>query len=228
MRFYLLSLTCLLVSGCARDPEPAAPEPRVTAPPAAPAEASDARARIAAFGDSLSEGFGAPPGQSYPDFLQKELDRAGYRYKVVNLGISGDTTTGGLNRLGAVIDLKPDIVILELGGNDGLRGVPIASTRENLDEMTGRLTGRGIRVVMAGMSLPPNYGARYIQEFERTYRDLAVKHKATLIPFLLSGIVEKLRTRPGLMQRDGIHPTAEGNAVVAKTVMRAIEPLLVK
>jgi len=183
---------------------------------------ADTRPVIVAFGDSLSAGYGVEAGYSYPDFLQKELDRAGHKYRVVNLGISGDTTSGGLARIATVTQLKPAIVILELGGNDGLRGLPLSSTRANLDQMTAILKKSGARVLLAGMTLPPNYGPDYIKQFESIYKDLAVKYKTPLIPFLLKDTVGA----PDLMQRDGIHPTRKGNEVVAKMVLRSLKPLL--
>ena len=173
---------------------------------------------IATFGDSLSAGFGAEPGKSYPDFLQKELDRRGLRYHVVNAGVSGDTTTDGVVRLATVIALKPAITIVEFGGNDGMRGLPVATTESNLDQIVTALIGAGSKVVLAGMTLPPNYGPQYIQSFEKVFRDVAARHKVPLIPFLLEGV----GGYPDLMQRDGIHPTAEGNQIVAATVMRAL------
>jgi acyl-CoA thioesterase-1 len=181
-----------------------------------------------AFGDSLSEGFGVDPGQSFPDLLQKVLDEKGYRYRIVNQGISGDTTTGGLGRVGAVTALKPALVLLELGGNDGLRGVPVTSTKQNLDRLITTLKASGTTVVLAGMTLPPNYGPDYIRMFEDVYRDLARKHHVTLIPFLMQDIVDQFAKRPGLMQRDGIHPSPEGHQLIAKSVFRYIEPLLSK
>jgi acyl-CoA thioesterase-1 len=182
----------------------------------------DTRPVIVAFGDSLTAGYGADPGKSFPDFLQKGLDAAGLKWHVVNAGVSGDTTTDGLTRLSEVLADKPRITIVEFGGNDGLRGLPIETTRANLEQIVQMLQGAGARVVLAGMTLPPNYGPDYIQSFERIYRDLAVKHKVARIPFLLDGVA----THPELMQRDGIHPTAQGNEIVAKTVMRYLKPLL--
>ena len=171
-----------------------------------------------AFGDSLTAGFGVEAGFSYPDFLQKEIER----YRVVNAGISGDTTSGGLSRIDRVTALKPRIVILELGGNDGLRGLPLASTRANLDQMIGTLRKSGARVVLAGITLPPNYGPDYIREFEKIYKDLAARYKLPFIPFLLEGVVGV----PGMMQPDGIHATVKGNQVVANLVLRTLRPLL--
>jgi len=182
----------------------------------------DNRPLIAAFGDSLSAGFGADAGKSYPDFLQRDLDQRGLRYRVVNAGISGDTSTDGLVRVDTVIALKPAIVILEFGGNDGLRGLPVATTRANLEQMIIALRKSGAEVVLAGMTLPPNYGPDFIRSFEAVYRDLARQYRLALIPFLLSGV----GGNPALMQRDGMHPTAEGNRIVAQNVMRVLLPVL--
>lgn len=181
-----------------------------------------------AFGDSLSEGYGADPGASYPDFLQKLIDNNGFKYQVMNMGISGDTTTGALSRVPTVIDAKPQIVLLELGGNDGLRGVPVSQTRKNLETIIQQLQARKVRIVLAGMSLPPNYGPDYIRSFEANYKDLAKKYKLTLIPFLFEDLVKAYPKTPGLIQRDGIHPTAKGNEIVAGTVYRYLKPALRK
>ena len=189
----------------------------------APAQ-PDTRPVIAAFGDSLSAGHGAGPGHSYPDYLQRELDRRGYAYSVVNAGVSGDTTTNGLLRVDSVTALRPVIVILEFGGNDGLRGIPISASQANLEQMILVLGKAGSRVVLAGMTLPPNYGPDYIRSFERMYTTMAAKYKLPLIPFLLAGVAGS----PELMQEDGIHPTAEGNSRVAANVLRYLEPLLAK
>lgn len=173
---------------------------------------------IVAFGDSLTAGFGADPGSSYPDFLQKELDKRGVKWRVVNAGVSGDTTTDGLNRVAEVLSYRPSVVVLEFGGNDGLRGLPLATTRANLDQMIAQLQSRTTSVILAGMTLPPNYGPEYIRPFESIYRDLAAKYKIPLIGFLLAGV----GGNPNLMQRDGLHPTAQGNAIVANTVLKTL------
>jgi acyl-CoA thioesterase-1 len=208
-------------------PEPAPPvsEVKPVKPSTPPASTPlDTRPAIVAFGDSLTAGFGAEPGNSYPDFLQKDLDRARLRWHVINAGVSGDTTTDGVNRLSEVLAYKPRIVIVEFGGNDGLRGLPIETTRANLDQIVMSLRNAGAKVVLAGMTLPPNYGPDYIHTFEQIYRDLAAKYKLTRIPFLLEGVAT-VATR-NLMQRDGLHPTGPGNAVVAETVMRYLKPML--
>jgi acyl-CoA thioesterase I len=197
---------------------------KASTPPADVSTPVDTRPAIVAFGDSLTAGFGAEPGNSYPDFLQRDLDRAGLHWHVINAGVSGDTTTDGVNRLGEVLAYKPRIVILEFGGNDGLRGLPIETTRANLDQMVMTLQSAGVKVILAGMTLPPNYGPDYIRTFEQIYRDLAAKYKLTRIPFLLEGVAT-VATR-NLMQRDGLHPTGPGNAIVAEMVMRYLKPLL--
>jgi acyl-CoA thioesterase-1 len=182
---------------------------------------ADARPVIVAFGDSLTAG---KPGESFPEYLQKSLDSRGYRYRVINEGVPGDTTTDGLARVANVLAHKPGLVILEFGGNDGLRGLPVDATRANLEKTIAALRKPGVTIVLAGMTLPPNYGPDYIKPFERIYPDLARKYGLRLIPFLLADVA----LVPGLMSADGIHPNAKGAERVALTVLRAIEPLLKK
>ncbi len=177
---------------------------------------------IVAFGDSLTAGLGVDPEASYPAVLERELAARGWRYRVVNAGISGDTTGGGLARVDSVLAYKPEIVILELGANDGLRGLPIETTRANLEQLIVALQGAGARVVLAGMKLPPNYGADYIRGFERIFIDLAGEHKTARIPFLL----EDVAARPGRMQADALHPNRAGHRIIAATVMKELETML--
>lgn len=186
------------------------------------ARAADTRPVIAAFGDSLTAGYGLAAGLSYPDFLQKIIDQNKYKYRVVNLGISGDTTGGGLSRLQSVLALKPELVILELGANDGLRGLPLSATRHNLDQMIDAIRKSGAKVLLAGITLPRNYGPDYIQQFDSIYTDLAKKHNVPLLPFLLEGVAMS----PELMQGDRLHPKADGNQKVAETVWRYISKML--
>jgi acyl-CoA thioesterase I len=218
---FLAGLVALLELGCggSKNQPAGAPPQHEEAKAAAP---RDDRPVIVAFGDSLTAGFGAEPGNSYPDFLQKDLDVAGLKWRVVNAGVSGDTTTDGVNRLGEVLAEKPRVVIVEFGGNDGLRGLPIETTRTNLEQIVSSIANAGAKVVLAGMTLPPNYGPEYIQSFEKIYQDLDAKYKVTRIPFLLEGVA----TKPELMQRDKLHPTAQGNAIVAQTVLHYLKPLL--
>ena len=179
---------------------------------------------ILAFGNSLTAGHGVLAAESYPAQLQRLLDENGFRYRVVNQGISGDTTTGGLARIEAGLSLKPHIVILELGANDGLRGLPVQETKRNLEEMVVKFQQSGATVVLAGMTLPLNYGPDYIRDFENVYRDLANQYKTILIPFFLEGVA----ARADLNLEDGIHPTGAGYKIVAENVLEAIEPLLTK
>jgi acyl-CoA thioesterase-1 len=221
VRVFVVAAAFLVLAGCGSAPSPA-PETEREAPAASqPAAPADGRPVIVAFGDSLTAGFGADTGKSYPDFLQQDLDRAGMRYHVVNAGISGETTTDALARLNTVTALKPAVVIVEFGGNDGLRGLPVTTTQSNLDQIVGALRQSGAEVLLAGMTLPPNYGPEYIAQFQGVYTDLAAKYKVALIPFLLEGVAGTSR-----MQRDGLHPTADGNRLVAITVMRYLEPML--
>ena len=150
------------------------------------------------------------------------LDAAGYQYHVVNLGVSGDTTTDGVERLPNVLAVHPAIVMLEFGGNDGLRGLPVVSTQANLATMVEALQKSGAQVLLAGMTLPRNYGPEYIHSFEQVYVALAKKYQLVYIPFLLDGV----GGHPDLMQADGIHPTAGGAQIVAHNLMRYLQPML--
>jgi len=214
-----------MLAGCRQPEPPSQPAPRAetqAAPAPGPAPPADSRPVIACFGDSITAGFGLDAGQSFPDLLQQDLDRRGYHYRVANLGVSGDTTQDGLARLPMLLAEKPAIVLLELGGNDGLRGLPVSVTQSNLEQMIQAVRQTGGRVILAGMTLPPNYGPDYIRQFEAVYRDLAAKYKLTLIPFLLEGV----GGNPSLMQRDGLHPNAEGAKRVEATARKAIEPFV--
>ena len=226
----LLVALAVAFSGCgntqnqdAAVSEPSAVVTRPVAKPATkPATKEDTRPVVAAFGDSLSAGLGVDPGRSYPDDLQRLIDSAGYRYQVVNMGVSGDTTTDGVERLPSVLALHPAIVILEFGGNDGLRGLPVTAARKNLADTIEALQQAHAQILLAGMTLPRNYGPDYIHSFEQMYVELANKYRLPRIPFLLDGV----GGHPDLTQPDGIHPTAEGAQIVAATVMKYLQPLL--
>lgn len=174
---------------------------------------------IVAFGDSLTAGVA---GRSYPDNLQDLLDQNGYSYRVDNQGVSGDTTTDGLARIDNVLAEHPALVILEFGGNDGLRGIPVESTKKNLDEMIGRIKQAGIPLVLLGITLPPNYGPDYVKPFTAIFPDLAKMYHLRFMPFLLINVYQ----HPDMMQPDGIHPNGKGNQVVARDVFQLIQPLL--
>jgi acyl-CoA thioesterase-1 len=156
--------------------------------------------------------------------LQRRLDAEGFPHLVVNAGVSGDTTAGGLRRLNWVLNSKPSVVVLELGGNDGLRGLQLEETRSNLEQIIRQLQARQVTIVLAGMKLPPNYGSEYTARFEAIYADLARRYHVPLIPFFLEGVA----AAPTLNQADGIHPNAEGYRIVANTVMHVLVPLLKK
>ena len=184
----------------------------------------DNRPLIVCFGDSLTAGYGAEEGESYPDFLQKDLNQDGFRYRVVNQGESGDTTKDGVDRLPGVIAMKPAIVVVEFGGNDGLRGVKVETTRENLSRIVTRLKLSGAKVVIAGITLPSNYGADYVRQFTANYPTLGKRFDVPVIPFILQDVYGV----DGMMQADGIHATEKGNEIVAQNVLSAILPLIKK
>ena len=185
---------------------------------------TDKRPLIVCFGDSLTAGYGTEAGQTYPDYLQADLDALGYKYRVVNAGISGNTTKDGVNRLDHILAMKPAVVVVEFGGNDGLRGLRIEGSRANLDKIIATLQASGAKVVLAGITLPPDYGPDYVNQFNATYELLAKKYQVPMLPFLLKGVFGV----DGMMQRDRTHATAEGNKVVASNVLPLVEPLLKK
>jgi acyl-CoA thioesterase-1 len=240
----ILVLLCLGIIGCEQASEPRSsptPPPSVASAPsdglgqrfgtdvtAQPgrrkAPARHERPVIAAFGDSLTAGLGVSAEEAYPAQLQRRLDQSGYRYRVLNAGVSGDTTAGAVRRVDWVLKSKPDIVIVEFGGNDGLRGLDLAETRRNLDQVIERLKAADVTVVLAGMKLPPNYGEEYTTRFVELYPELARKHGVPLIPFFLEGVAAKT----SLNQADGIHPTGEGYRVIVENLVTTLKPLLVK
>jgi acyl-CoA thioesterase-1 len=169
---------------------------------------------IVALGDSLTAGLGLNERDAWPAQLERRLRAAGYRWKVVNAGISGETSSGARARLQWVLGLKPDIMVLETGANDGMRGVPPQVLRENLDAMLTTLAEKRVTVVLAGMQMLRNLGPAYTTAFARVYPELAQKHKAILLPFFLEGVAGN----PALNQGDGIHPTAEGYRAVTDLV----------
>ena len=193
-------------------------------PPPTAKDPQDKRPLIVAFGDSLTAGYGTEAGQTYPDYLQADLDAHGYKYRVVNAGISGNTTKDGVERVNSIVAMKPAVVIVEFGGNDGLRGLRIEDTRANLDKILETLKTSGTKVVLTGITLPPNYGPDYIRQFDATYALLAQKHHVPMFPFLLKGVFGV----DGMMQTDQTHATASGNKIVAGNVLPFVTPLLTK
>jgi acyl-CoA thioesterase-1 len=179
---------------------------------------------LVCFGDSITAGLGLQSGQSFPDALQRDLDTRGYHYKVNNQGTSGATTKDAVASLHSILLLHPQVVIVEFGGNDGLRGVPPDQTRRNLDQVLTTLEAAHIKVLLAGITLPPNYGSDYIQSFDQTFRDLAAKHHPAFVPMIYKDLIHV----PGTIQPDGIHPTAKGSEIIANTLLPALTPLLHK
>jgi acyl-CoA thioesterase-1 len=223
----LIAALALAAGGCNSKNPP--PEPATQSSAVAPAvqpvaPPQDNRPVIVAFGDSLTAGYGTDAGNSYPDYLERDLNAKGLHYHVVNAGISGNTTKDGVERLDDVLALKPAVVIVAFGGNDGLRGLPIESTRKNLDQIVSTLQRAGIKIVLGGITLPPNYGADYIRQFNGIYASLSRQYHVPLLPFLLQDVYGTA----GSMQADGIHATAQGNQQVARNLLPLIIPLLHK
>lgn len=218
---HTLYLLCGLmgVVGCSASNEEDDPLRDATSPPA-----DDERPVILFLGDSLTAGYYLDPADAFPALVQAKIDERGLPYRAVNAGVSGDTSTDGLNRLDWLLHQPVDILVLALGANDALRGQPVEHIRGNLDEIMTRTRARypDVRIVLAGMKMPVNYGEPYISDFERMFVDLADKHDAVLIPFLLEGVAGD----PVLNLRDGIHPTEEGHAIMAETVWRHVERVL--
>jgi len=179
---------------------------------------------ILAFGDSLTAGFGVDAKDSYPARLQRLLEEKGYHYKVVNAGVLGDTTAGGASRINWVLQHEPEIVIIELGANDGLRGLPIYEMRKNLGKIIAACQKKGAKVLLAGMEITPNLGVEYSKEFRESFSLLAKQYKVPLIPFFL----ENVAARPELTQPDGVHPLNNGYTIVTQTVFQHLEPMLKK
>jgi acyl-CoA thioesterase-1 len=217
-------LLALLAAGCQSDTKSAQTTPSA---PAATTEAPapKSQAAILFFGDSITAGLGVEPDEAYPALIEQRVDSLHLPYTVVNAGLSGETTAGGRSRINWVLSRQPvGVFVLELGGNDGLRGLPLADTRKNLQAIidTVRQKSPQTKIVLAGMQIPPNMGAAYAADFKKLYAETATKNKLTLIPFLLENVggIAKLN------QRDGIHPTPEGHKLVARTVWRTLQPIL--
>ena len=191
-------------------------------PSPATAEKDTGRPRIVALGDSLTAGLGLPQNQAYPALLQQKVDRDGYRFEVVNAGVSGDTTAGGLRRLDWALDGDVRVLIVALGANDGLRGLQVPEMKRNLETIIRRAKEKKIVVILAGMEAPPNYGPEYTASFRQVFQDLAREQNVQFLPFLLAGVAGET----GLNQGDGIHPNTQGAAVVADAVWRVLRPVL--
>ena len=185
-------------------------------------EQADAPRRIVFLGDSLTAGLGLLREQSVPSLIQERLAAAGYQYEVINAGVSGDTSAGGVSRLDWSLDGDVEVLVIELGANDGLRGLPVSQMKRNLDEIITRAKKRDITVILTGMEAPPNYGPLYTAEFRKAFRDLADDHDVIFVPFYLAGVAGN----PSLNQGDGIHPNAEGSRIIAGMIWQTLEPEL--
>jgi len=212
-----------LMSACSSpaDTPPAAvratPQSDVAPPPKVAA-----RPRIVVLGDSLTAGLGLPVDEAYPSLLQQRLDANGFNYEVVNAGVSGDTSAGGLSRLDWALEGDVRVLIVALGGNDALRALPAEELKQNLSRIIERAQARQITVLLAGMEAPPNFGRDYIVRFHQVYPALASQYHVALVPFLLDGVAGSV----SLNQRDGIHPTAQGARIVADNVWTALKPIV--
>lgn len=179
---------------------------------------------IVFYGNSLTAGYGLSPSQAFPALIQKKIDSLGLPYQVINAGVSGETSSGGKTRIDWILRDPVDIFVLELGANDGLRGTPLSETKKNLQDIIDIVKAKypNIKLVFAGMEIPPNMGQAYTTEFRNIYTDLAAKNNMTLIPFLLQGVGGE----PDLNLEDGIHPNEEGHRIVAENVWKQLEKLL--
>lgn len=220
-------LAVLLLTACNRSPQttqPAAPAPQPAPAPAASADPDDSgRPKIVVLGDSLTAGYGLLEMQAFPALLQGKLNVDGYQWEVVNAGLSGDTSAAGLQRVDWALgqgDVR--ILILELGANDGLRGLPVSEMKKNLAAIIERVQEQRIAVLLTGMEAPPNFGPEYTVSFRQVYRDLARQYHVKLLPFLL----DKVAGEPSLNQGDGIHPNVDGAKIVADTVWNVLRPMV--
>jgi acyl-CoA thioesterase-1 len=226
-RSVALGLCCVLVtaaSGCARsDPEPTTQRSQSRSSAAGTTEVAAADApRIVFLGDSLTAGLGVAPDEAYPALVQQRLRETGHPHEVVNAGVSGDTSAGGLRRLDWSLKGQVEVLVVALGGNDALRGLAPDDLERNLGTIIARAHGRGITVLLAGMEAPPNFGAAYTRQFRAVYPALAQRYHVPLVPFLLAGVAGV----PGLNQADGIHPNPQGHRVIADLIWRQLEPIL--
>lgn len=218
LRYWLtFALACAaLISGCGESADVVAP--------AGPGSGPDDRPVVLFLGTSLTAGYGLPSDEAFPALIQQRIDAAGLSYRVVNAGVSGDTSAGGLRRIDWLLRLPLAVLVVELGANDMLRGLDVGALEENLMAIVERAQAMhpGIRIVIAGMRAPPNLGGAYVEAFESVYGRVSQEHEATLVPFLLEGVAAV----PGLNQPDGIHPNVEGHRRIADTVWPVLQPNL--
>ena len=208
----------VLVSGCSSE----SLQDGVDNPPAQQQAKASSKPKIVALGDSITAGYGLSRDLAYPNLLQKRLEAEGYDFEVANAGVPGDTTAGGVRRLDWVLDGEVRVLIVALGGNDGLRGLPVTEMKRNLSTIVERALEQGTRVVVAGMEAPPNQGEEYTSQFRETYREIAREYDVALMPFLLEGVGGMAEYN----QRDGIHPNEKGQALIAKQIWDYLRPMI--
>src|SRR5579859_441177 len=215
------ALALAVLAGCSREEAPAPPV--ASSAPAAPRPDDALRPKVLVLGDSLTAGLGLAQSEAYPALVEEKMRGAGYDWDVINAGVSGDTSAAGLARADWAFD-EPNvrILILELGANDGLRGLPVDEMKKNLAMIIERAQARHIGVLLAGMEAPPNFGPDYTVSFRQAYRDLAKQYHVTLLPFLL----DRVAGNAGLNQGDGIHPNVEGARIVADNVWTVLKPMV--
>jgi acyl-CoA thioesterase-1 len=214
-----MAIAVAAVAGCAAPPSDMRPAPD---PPAVAAPAPIAATTIAVLGDSLGAGYGLPETEAFPAVVEELLRERSHDVRVLNAGVSGDTTAGGLNRLDWILQLSPEILVVELGGNDALRGQPLDNIEANLRQIVRRARERGARVLLLGMDLPTNYGPDYGRGFAALYERVARDEGVTLVP----GFMREVGLDPGLLQPDGLHPTTEGQRLLATSLVPALEQML--
>ena len=230
MLFRALGFVCvaagLSADGCgdraAADAVPSRPAQPAPAAPAEPRPATDTRPKVVVLGDSLTAGLGVSMAEAFPALLQQKADAAHLRFEIVNAGVSGDTSAGGLRRLEWSLEPQARVLVLALGANDGLRGLPVAEMKRNLSRIVEAARAKHVTVVLAGMEAPPNYGPEYAAAFRQVYKDLASEYHLPFVPFLLDHVAG----RAALNQADGIHPNPQGAAIVADTVWTTLKPVL--
>ena len=221
--FIMVGVVILLIR-CGNNEKSPANDSNNPNKPATDSAAVEKKQTIVFFGNSLTAGYGLSPSQAFPAIIQKKIDSLGLPYQVINAGVSGETSSGGRTRIDWILKQPIDIFVLELGANDGLRGIPLSATRKNLQEIVDKVKAKnpGTKLLFAGMQIPPNMGQTYTTEFRNIYTELAEKNEMTLVPFLLEGVGGE----PTLNQQDGIHPTAEGHRIVAANLWRQLEKML--
>lgn len=218
----LIAIGLLLLAGCRNESAPSSQQPQEPQERQEPQEPARAKPRVVFLGDSLTAGLGLPSDQSYPSLIEKKLQASGYDYEIVNAGVSGDTSAGGVRRLDWSLEGDVRALVVALGANDGLRGLPTDDLKRNLEAVLERAKTRNIPVVLAGMEAPPNNGPDYTRAFRKVYADLADEYDIRFIPFLLRGVAGDA----SLNQADGIHPNARGAEIVADLVWKELEPVL--